>query len=102
MKQGLVLRADLCRRRNRRQRFDALTLNRHQQPQAVVLHRLMPNRHGPAPPEGLDLSRKARFTPLLAFPVHFRSPDPDEDGFRYYTLRLMSIQLHYVRFFVTQ
>jgi hypothetical protein len=41
MKQGLMLGSDLRRCRHGRHRFDTLTLDRQQQPQAVIAHRLL-------------------------------------------------------------
>jgi hypothetical protein len=41
MKQRLMLRGDPGRCRHRRHRLDALALNRHQQPKAVIMHRLL-------------------------------------------------------------
>jgi hypothetical protein len=64
MQQLLMLCRNPRRRRHRRHRFDALALNRHQQAQAVVMHRLLPismTQHGC---ESLDIGRKARFTRL--------------------------------------
>jgi hypothetical protein len=63
-KQRLVFGGDLCWCRHRRHRFDALARNRHHQPQAVVMHRLLPIGMAQHGSEGLDIGRKARFTPL--------------------------------------
>src|SRR6266480_5714637 len=71
-----MLRGNLRRCCHRCHRFDALAFNRHQQPQAVIMHRLLAidmAKHGA---ERLDIGRKSRFTPLSRRP--FRSPDPDE------------------------
>jgi len=65
MKQRLVFGSDLCRCRYRRHRFDAFALNWHQQPQAVIMHRLLPIGMSQHRTERLDIGGKARFT-LLA------------------------------------
>jgi hypothetical protein len=64
MKQRLVLRGDLRGCRHRRHGFDALALDRHQQPQTVIMHRLLPIGVAQHTSECLDIRGKARFTPL--------------------------------------
>jgi hypothetical protein len=71
MKQRLMLRGNLRRGGHRRHRFDdALALNRHQQPQAVIMHRLPPIDMAKNGAERLDIGRKSRFTPLTRSAVH--------------------------------
>src|SRR5215813_1533805 len=65
MKQRLVFGSDLRWGRYRRHRFDARALDRHQQPQAVIMHRLLPIGMAQHRTERLDIGGKARFT-LLA------------------------------------
>jgi hypothetical protein len=74
MKQGLMFRGDLRRCCHRRHRFDALALNRHQQPQAVIAHRLLSIGVAEHPAERLDIARKSRFTPLTRSAVHSGPP----------------------------
>ena len=70
MKQGLMLRRDLRRCCHRRHRFDALALNRHQQPQAIIMHRLLSIGMAQHHAGRLDIARKSRFTPLTRPAVH--------------------------------
>src|SRR5689334_2443508 len=56
------------------------------------------DRHGPTPPRVPRHRRKSALHSPGLIPRPFRSPDPDEVGSRYYTLRLMSIKIHYVGF----
>jgi hypothetical protein len=74
MKQRLVFCGNLCRGRHRRHRLDALALNRHQQPQAVVMHRLLPIGMAQRGTECLDIGRKSGFTPLARSPAHSGPP----------------------------
>jgi hypothetical protein len=70
----MCLAATLGRRHHRRHRLDALACNRHQQPQAVIMHRLLSidmAKHGT---ECLDIGRKSRFTPLTRCTVHSGPP----------------------------
>lgn len=69
-----MLRGDLRRRRYRRHGFYALALNRHQQPQAVIMHRLLSIGMPQHDPERLDITRKSRFTPLTRPAVHSGPP----------------------------
>ena len=64
MKQRLVFGSDLCGCRYRCHPFDALALDRHQQPQAVIMHRLLPIGVSQHRAERLDIGGKERFTPL--------------------------------------
>jgi hypothetical protein len=64
MEQRLMLRGNLRRRCHRCHRFDALAFNRHQQPQAVIMHRLLSIDMAKHAAERLDIGRKSRFTPL--------------------------------------
>jgi len=91
MKQRLVFGSDLGRCRHRRHRFDALALDRHQQPQAVIMHRLLPIGMAQHRTERLDIAGKARFTLLARTPLHSGPPIRIKMGIQYYTLRLMSI-----------
>src|SRR5215472_7951733 len=70
MKQGLMLRGNLRRRRDRRQRLDALAGDRHQQPQTVIAHRLLPVGMAKYLAKCLDISGKSRFTSPTGFPGH--------------------------------
>ena len=70
MKQRLMLRGNLCRCRHRRHRLDALAFNRHQQPQTVIMHRLLSIGMTQHDTERLDIGRKTRFTPLTRCTVH--------------------------------
>jgi hypothetical protein len=74
MKQGLMLCGDLPRCRHRRHRFDALAVNRHQQPQAVIMHRLLSIGMAQHDAQRLDIARKSRFTPLTRSAVHSGPP----------------------------
>src|SRR5271165_5295652 len=67
MEQRLMLRSNLRRGCHRRHRFDALALNRHQQPQAVIMHRLL----------SIDMAKRApRHRPQIALhsPHSIRRP----------------------------
>jgi hypothetical protein len=74
MKQGLMLCGDLPRCCHRRHRFDALAVNRHQQPQAVIMHRLLSIGMAQHDAQRLDIARKSRFTPLTRSAVHSGPP----------------------------
>ena len=74
MKQRLMLRGNLRRGCHRRHRLDALALDRHQQPQAVIMHRLLSIDMPKNGPERLDIGRKSRFTPLTRSNVHSGPP----------------------------
>jgi hypothetical protein len=91
MKQGLMLRGDLCWRRHCRHRFNALALNRHQQPQAVIMHRLLSIGMAKNGAERLDIARKSRFTPLTRSAVHSGPPIRMKIRPKYHILRLSSI-----------
>jgi len=69
-----MLGGDLSRCRHGRHRFDALAVNRHQQPQAVIMHRLLSIGMTQHNPERLDIGRKSRFTPLARSAVHSGPP----------------------------
>ena len=69
-----MLCRDLCRRGYRRHRLDALALNRHQQPQAVIAHRLLSIGMPQHCAQRLDIGRKSRFTPLTRLIVHSGPP----------------------------
>jgi hypothetical protein len=74
MKQRLMLRGNLRRGCHRRHRLGALALNRHQQPQAVIMHRRLSMDMPKNGPERLDIGRKSRFTPLTRAAVHSGPP----------------------------
>jgi hypothetical protein len=74
MQQRLMLRGDLSRGRHRRHRLDALALDRHQQPQAIIMHRLLSIGVTQHHAERLDIGRKSRFTPRARSPVHSGPP----------------------------
>lgn len=74
MKQGLVLGRNRRRRRHHRQRLDALTGGRHQQPQTIIAHRLLPIGMGKDLAKRLDIGRKSRFTPLARDTFHAGPP----------------------------
>src|SRR5271165_2059347 len=58
----------------RRHRLDALALNRHQQPQAVIMHRLLSIGMTQLGTQRRDIRRKSRFTPLTRSAVHSGPP----------------------------
>ena len=70
MKQGLVLGRNRRRRRHHRQRLDALAGERHQQPQTIIAHRLLPIGMAKDLAKLLDIGRKSRFTPLARGTFH--------------------------------
>jgi hypothetical protein len=74
MEQRLMLRGDLRRCCHSRHRLDALARNRHQQPQAVIMHRLLSIGMAEHHAERLDIARKSRFTPLTRSAVHSGPP----------------------------
>jgi len=74
MKQELMLGGDLCWCGHGRHRFVALALDRHQQPQAVIMHRLLSIGMAQHDAERLDIARKSRFTPLTQPVVHSGPP----------------------------
>jgi hypothetical protein len=78
----------LGRARHRRHWFDALALDRHQQLQAVIIHRLLSIDTAQHHAERLDIGRKLRFTFLTRSPVH-SGPDADQDESEYRILRLL-------------
>ena len=69
-----MLGGDLSRCRHGRHRFDALAVNRHQQPQAVIMHRLLSIGMAQHDAQRLDIARKSRFTPLTRSAVHSGPP----------------------------
>jgi hypothetical protein len=84
IKQGLMLRGNLPhgsspwaegpRCGHCRHRFDTLALDRHQQTQAVIAHRLLSIGIAQHRAERLDIDRKSRFTPLPSNLVHSGPP----------------------------
>ena len=87
-----MLGSDLSRGRHGRHRFDALAVNRHQQPQAVIMHRLRSIGMTQHNPERLDIGRKSRFTPLARSAVHSGPPIRMKIAPNYYILRLSEIE----------
>ena len=87
MKQGLMLRGDLRRGCHRRHRFDALALDRHQQSQAVIAHRLLPIGMAQDRAQCLDIGRKSRFASLARTAVHSGPPIRKKDRPKYHISR---------------
>jgi hypothetical protein len=82
-----MLCGDLRGRCHRRHRFDTLALNRHQQPQAVIAHRLLSIGMAKHRAERLDIGRKSRFTSFIRAAVHSGPPIRKKDRPKYHILR---------------
>src|SRR5438132_11333022 len=98
MKQGLMLRGDLRRGCHCRHRFDAFALDRHQQPQAVIAHRLLAIGMAKYCAERLDIGRKSRFAPLTRSAVHSGPPIRRKIGLNTTSWGCQTTQLHDVEF----
>jgi hypothetical protein len=98
MQQGLMLRGDLRRCCHCRHRLDTLALDRHQQSQAVIAHRLLSIGMAQRRAEHLDIGRKSRFTPLTRTAVHSGPPIRKKIAAKYHILRSLDTQIHDVEF----
>src|SRR5499433_3180109 len=98
MQQGLMFRGDLRRCCHCRHRLDTLALDRHQQSQAVIAHRLLSIGMARRRAERLDIGRKSRFTPLARTAVHSGPPNPEKIAAIYHILRSLDTQIHDVEF----
>jgi hypothetical protein len=98
MQQGLMLRGDLRRCCHCRHRLDTLALDRHQQSQAVIAHRLLSIGMAQRRAERLDIGRKSRFTPLTRTAVHSGPPIRKKIAAKYHILRSLDTQIHDVEF----
>src|SRR5262249_14989115 len=89
---------DLRRCCHCRHRLDTLALDRHQQSQAVIAHRLLSIGMAQRRAERLDIGRKSRFTPLARTAVHSGPPIRKKITAIYHILRSLETQIHDVEF----